>query len=33
MQLKITAAGMPPLSPADKQTILTYLERNASQPQ
>jgi mono/diheme cytochrome c family protein len=33
MQLKINAAGMPTLTPADKQTILAYLERHASSPQ
>jgi hypothetical protein len=33
MELKINAAGMPPLTPTDKQTILAYLERHADQSQ
>src|SRR5580658_6340644 len=33
MELKIRAAGMPPLTVADKQAILEYLERHASQSQ
>jgi mono/diheme cytochrome c family protein len=33
MDLKISAAGMPPLTPDDKQTILAYLQRHAAQPQ
>ena len=33
MELKISAAGMPPLTPDDKQAILAYLERHSAQPQ
>lgn len=33
MELKISAAGRPPLTPGDKQTILAYLERHAAQSQ
>jgi mono/diheme cytochrome c family protein len=33
MELKINAAGMPPLTPGDRQAILAYLERHASKPQ
>ncbi|HTT74530.1 MAG TPA: hypothetical protein VMF50_00945 [Candidatus Binataceae bacterium] len=33
MELKISGAGQPPLTPAGKQAILAYLERNASKPQ
>jgi hypothetical protein len=29
MRTKITAAGQPPLTPAENQTILDYLRRNA----
>jgi Dihaem cytochrome c len=32
MELKISAAGMPPLTPGDKQTILGYLERHSAPP-
>jgi hypothetical protein len=33
MELKISAAGMPPLTSGDKQTILAYLERHSAPPQ
>lgn len=33
MELKISAAGMSPLTPDDKQAILAYLERHSAQPQ
>ena len=33
MELKISAAGLPPLTPDDKQAILAYLERHSVSPQ
>jgi hypothetical protein len=33
MELKISAAGMPPLTSDDKQTILAYLERHSAPAQ
>jgi hypothetical protein len=33
MELKISAAGMPPLTSDDKQAILAYLERHSAPPQ